>query len=50
MDIKELKVKAYDLIAEYEKHQAICGQIKKQLDAINTDIFKLEQESSKKDE
>lgn len=49
MDIKELKVKAYDLIAEFEKHQQICAQIKKNLDSINTEIFKLEQEE-KKDE
>lgn len=44
LTIEQLKVKAYDLIAEFEQVNAYATQIKGQLDLVNQDIAKLQQE------
>lgn len=41
MDLKELKAKAYDLICSLESHNAEMQKIKKQLDQVNGEIYKL---------
>lgn len=44
LTIEQLKVKAYDLIAEFEQVNAYATQIKGQLDLVNQEIAKLQQE------
>jgi len=47
LTIEQLKVKAYDLIAEFEQANAYVAQIKGKLDLVNQDIAKLQKETPK---
>lgn len=44
-NINDLKIKAYDLIVEYEKHQMIAQSYKRKLDEVNTKIAEKLKES-----
>lgn len=50
MELKDLKVKAYDLICEFEAKNNELIKVKKQLDAVNSEIFKLMKEEENGEE
>ena len=46
--IEQLKVKAYDLISHYEQVSGYAVQIKSELDKVNAEIAKLQEQQTEK--